>query len=151
MAVATTDHVPARVKTPTHLWVVGTLALLWNLMGAFDYVATQYGFEAYLSQFTPEQLAYFEGFPAWAVAGWAIAVWSAVAGSVGLLMRRRWAVAAFGLSLVGMAVSSLYTMILTDGATMMGTVGVVFTVIIWAVAIGLFVYARRQSANAVLA
>lgn len=151
MAVATTDHVPARAKTPTHLWVVGVLALLWNLMGAFDYVATQYGFEAYMSQFTPEQLAYFQGFPAWAVAGWAIAVWSGVAGAVGLLLRRRWAVAAFGLSLLGMVVSSLYTVVLSDGMTMMGGVGIVFTVVVWVVQIALFLYARRQAANAVLA
>ena len=31
----------ARRRTPVHLWIVGILALLWNLMGAFDYLATQ--------------------------------------------------------------------------------------------------------------
>ena len=30
-----------RPKTPKHLWIVGILALLWNFMGAFDYLATQ--------------------------------------------------------------------------------------------------------------
>ena len=37
-------------------------------LGAFDYLATQLQFEPYMSQFTEEQLSYFYGFPAWAVA-----------------------------------------------------------------------------------
>jgi hypothetical protein len=51
-------------KTPFHLWIVGILALLWDAIGAFDYSATQLRMEAYMSQFTPEQLEYFYAFPA---------------------------------------------------------------------------------------
>ena len=46
------------VKTPWHLWLVGILGLLWSTMGATDYFMTQTGNEAYLSNFTPEQLAF---------------------------------------------------------------------------------------------
>ena len=28
-------------KTPVHLWIVGILALLWNAVDAFDFLATQ--------------------------------------------------------------------------------------------------------------
>jgi len=28
-------------KTPIHLWVVGILAILWNSIGAVDYLMTQ--------------------------------------------------------------------------------------------------------------
>ena len=31
----------ARPRTPVHLWIIGVLALLWNMMGAFDYLATK--------------------------------------------------------------------------------------------------------------
>ena len=47
------------VKTPVHLWIVGALSLIWNAVGAFDYAATQYRIESYMSQFTAEQLEYF--------------------------------------------------------------------------------------------
>ena len=57
---------------------------------------SQLRLESYMSQFTPEQLAYFYGFPAWAVAAWAIAVWSALLGSLCLLLRKAWAVWLFG-------------------------------------------------------
>lgn len=50
----------AEVKsTPWHLWLIGVVALLWNAMGAFDYVMTQTRNDAYTSNFTAEQLAFF--------------------------------------------------------------------------------------------
>lgn len=150
MTAAATYAGEARRQTPMHLWIVGVLALLWNLVGAFDYLATQLELEFYMSQFTPEQLAYFYGFPAWAVAGWAFGVWGAVAGSIGLLMRRKWAVWGFAVSLAGMLVSSIYTLGLSEGAAMMGSGAVIFTVIIWAAAIFLLVYARAMANRGVL-
>jgi hypothetical protein len=150
MAAAEMYAGEARRQTPVHLWIVGVLALLWNLMGAFDYVATQFKIDFYMSQFTEDQLAYFYGFPVWAVSGWAFGVWGAVAGSIGLLMRRKWAVWGFAVSLAGMLVSSIYTLGLSEGAAMMGSGGVIFTVVIWAAAIFLLVYARAMANRGVL-
>ena len=138
------------VKTPRHLWVVGIIAVLWNAIGAFDYLATQLRLEAYMSQFTPEQLAYFYGFPAWAVAAWAIAVWLALLGSIGLLLRKRWAVWLFGISIVGMLITALYNFVLTDGAKLMGSGAVTFTAVIWFIAIFLFLYSRKMAERRVL-
>lgn len=137
-------------RTPRHLWIVGIVAVLWNAIGAFDYSATQLRLEPYMSQFTPEQLAYFYGFPAWAVAAWAIAVWSALLGSVSLLLRKRWAAWLFGISLVGMALTALYNFVLTDGAALMGSGAVTFTAVIWFIAISLFVYSRKMAERGVL-
>ena len=80
------DAGEARSKTPVHLWIVGVLALLWNGMGAFDYLATQLELDFYMSQFTPEQLEYFNSFPKLMTACWAFAIWGAVAGTIGLLL-----------------------------------------------------------------
>jgi len=141
---ATTD------KVPRHLWIVGALTLLWNAVGAFDYAATQFRIEAYISQFTPEQLEYFYGFPAWAVASWAIAVWSSLLGSLSLLLRKAWAVWLFGLALAGMVLTFIYNFLLSDGLSMMGTGGTIFTAVIWTVAIFLFFYARALTKRGVL-
>ena len=139
-----------RSRTPIHLWIVGVLALLWNLMGVFDYLATQLELDFYMSQFTADQLAFFYGFPKWAVAGWAFGVWGAFVGSIGLLMRRKWSVWAFAVSLVGMVISFTYTFGLSNGAEMMGTGEMIFTVVIWAVSIFLLVYSWKQAKNGVL-
>jgi len=137
-------------RVPRHLWVVGTLAVLWNGIGAFDYAATQFRYQPYMSQFTPEQLAYFYGFPAWATSAWALAVWSALIASAGLLLRKSWAVGLFGLSIAAMLVTALYNFVLSDGLAMMGAGGMVFTVVIWVIAFALFFYARRMAGRGVL-
>lgn len=141
----------ARPKAPVHLWIVGVLALLWSLMGAFDYLATQLELEFYMSQFTPEQLAYFNAFPVWMTAFWAFGVWGGLAGAIGLLLRKKWAVWAFVVSIAGLLVSSIYNFGMTDGAEVMGTAGVIFTGVIWIFALFLLWYSWTQAKRGVLA
>jgi hypothetical protein len=150
MTQAAIENAPARARRPAHLWVVGILSLLWNAFGAFDYLATQLRLDAYLSQFTPEQLAYFTGFPSWMVAMWALGVWGAFAGSIGLLLARGWAVWMFAISIAGLAVSTLYNFGMSEGAEIMGTAGLAMTAVIWAVALALLAYAVRQRRRGVL-
>ena len=138
------------VKTPTHLWIVGVVSLLWNSMGAFDYTATELRLEFYMAQFTQAQLDYFYGFPAWAVAAWALGVWGSWFGSVGLLLRKRWAVWLFGISIAGLALTTLYNLVLTDGSAAMGEGAVAFTAVIWVIAILLLLYAGKMAKRGVL-
>lgn len=139
-------------KTPIHLWVVGIVSLLWNAVGAFDYVMTKLKNPEYLAAFTAEQQAYFSSFPLWANVGWGLGIWGSVLGSILLLARSRHAVTAFLLSLVGLAISSFYQfgMHYGDLQRMFGSFPMVFTAIIWVIAIALFVYARKQAATGVL-
>ena len=93
---------------PRSLWIVGVASLLWNAFGAVDYLMTQTANEAYLSGFTPEQRAYFDAFPPWAEAAWALGVWGGVAGALLLLLASRFAWHAFVLSFFGMAAGMFY-------------------------------------------
>ena len=137
-------------KTPVHLWIVGILAVLWNAVGAFDYTATQLQLESYMGQFSQEQLDYFYGFPVWMDAAWAIAVWSSVLGSLCLLLRKSWAVSLFGLSILGLAVSTVYNFGLSNGLEVMGSGGAAFSAVIWVVAILLYMYAQGMIRRQVL-
>ncbi|HCC25757.1 MAG TPA: hypothetical protein DEP97_00975, partial [Erythrobacter sp.] len=67
--------------TPWHLWVVGIATLLFNAIGCYSYLMTQTGSLAELGM-TPEQIGYFDTFPAWADAAWALGVWCALLGSI---------------------------------------------------------------------
>jgi hypothetical protein len=138
-------------KAPLHLWIVGVLAVLWNAIGAFDYTATQLRIEAYMSAFTPEQLEYFYGFPAWTVAAWAFGVWGALLGSIALLLRKAWAVWAFGISIAGMVLTTIHNFVLTDGAALMGPGALAFSAVIWVIALALLFYARAMAKRGVLA
>ena len=138
------------MKTPVHLWIIGVLAILWNFMGVFDYLASQLELDFHMAKFPPEQLAYFNSIPAWAVAGWAIAVWFALAGSIGLLLRKCWSVWVFGISIVGMVVSTVHGFFISNGLEVMGSEYLIFSIIIWVIALGLFFYSRAMCTKGVL-
>lgn len=147
--MADTTNSPAR--TPWHVWTVGAVSLLWNAVGALDFTMTQTKNEAYMGQFTPEQLEYFYGFPIWVVLAWGVATWGSLTGSVLILMRRRLAVPVNGAVLAAMAVTFLHNYVLTDGLKVMGGPGVlVFTAVIIVVAVLLFAYARAMTRAGVL-
>jgi len=138
------------VKTPFHLWAVGILSLLWNAFGALDYTATQYRIESYMGQFPQEQLDYFYSFPSWVEAAWAVGVWGSLLGSIFLLLRKSWAVWLFGASILGLAASTVYNFVLSNGMEVMGEGAAVFTAVIWVIALLLFFYASAMAKRGVL-
>ena len=132
-----------RAKTPIHLWMVGVVSLAWNSIGALDYTMTKTHNAAYLAGFTAQQIAYLDHFPLWANTGWALGVWGAILGSILLLMRRRWAVPVFALSLAGLATSTAFQLCVAPpmpGSNAHAT-GNGITIAIWAIAITLLAYA----------
>jgi hypothetical protein len=138
-------------KTPMHLWIVGALAAIWNAFGCFDYLMTQTRNARYLANFTDPQRIYFDSFPVWMEAAWAFGVWGGMLGSLLLLARSRYAVAAFAVSLAGLAVSTLYQYVLnTPPPEMTSGAMMAMNLVIWAVAIGLLVYATRMRRRGVL-
>jgi hypothetical protein len=139
------------VRTPAHLWVVGVLATLWNAFGAFDYIMTQTDNEAYLAQFSAEERAFFDSFPTWMEAFWALGVWGALIGSLLLLVRNRHAVTAFGLSLVGMVVGLGYQNLAMEVPASLSTGAMaIIPWVILIIGIALFLYSRSQAEKGVL-
>ncbi|MGX7925451.1 hypothetical protein ACWPMX_02625 [Tsuneonella sp. HG094] len=152
------DTVPARAGTPWHLWAVGLLSLLWNAFGGYDYTMTMLRDPGYLGMVAeqmnmplPELLAFFDSFPAWAGALWAIGVWGSVLGSILLLIRSRHAVTAFLVSLVGAVLSFAYQFTIDLPPQMAADPMGKYMPIVIIVAIVLqWWYARRQAATGVL-
>ena len=103
-----------------------------------------------MSRFTPEQLEYFQGFPTWVVATWALAVWGGVGGTVLLLLRKRLAVPVLAGSFGCMVATSVHNFVFTDGLEVMGPAGAVFSGVIFGFALALWVYARRMAGKDVL-
>lgn len=144
----------ADAAAPWHVWVVGTLTLLFTLFGACDYVMSQTGNRAWMQMMVEPAgldaeaaLAYFSGFPWWADAVWAIGVWSGVAGAVLLLLRRVAAYPVLLLSLAGLVLSNAYGLAnplpgMTDTTATYATVGIVFVVML---AITLYARSMRNS------
>ena len=138
-------------KTPTHLWVVGILALLFNAMGAIDYLAMRFKMEAYIAQLTDEMLAYYDSFPVWMEIAWPLSVWSAVIGAVLLLMKNKMAITAFAVSTVAYLVAAVHTFGVNPPPEGVSTTGsTIFSVVIGVQLALLWYYARAMTAKGVL-
>ncbi|MEQ7155653.1 hypothetical protein [Brevundimonas aurifodinae] len=108
-------------KVPWHLWVVGSVGLLWNAFGCIDYTMTALQGEVWLRQMgmTDAQITSYEAMPAWMTAVWAIGVWGAMLGTVLLLLRKKLAVPVFVISLIAYVGSLVYAYALSDQAATM--------------------------------
>ncbi|TAD82136.1 MAG: hypothetical protein EAY70_03980 [Sphingomonadales bacterium] len=137
----------ARAAAPWHLWVVGIVTLLFNAMGVLSYTMTKLGMLAEMGM-TPEQIAFMDSYPAWAIALWALGVWGAFAGSVLVLLRSRFAVPAMVVALIGLIGTTAYNYGMADVPTSMQAPAL--DVAIWVVTLFLLFYARRMAQAGVL-
>jgi len=139
-------------KAPWHLWLVGVIALLFNSIGAYDYVMSMTQGASYMASagMTPAQIAHYEAMPAWMTAVWAIGVWGAMLGSVLLLLRNKLAAPVFAVSLAAFLVSLVYTYVLTDGGAVMGGQMAIASAVIAALLIFFIWYSRAMTRRGVL-
>ena len=142
----------ADMRTPWHFWLLAIVSLLWNGFGGYDYTMTQLrdpGYFAMMSEqmhaSTAELHAFFDSFPAWASALWAIGVWGSVLGSILLLARSRHAGTAFMVSLIAAVLSFIYQATIDVPAEMADTtMGKVMPFVILGAIVLQWWYARRM-------
>lgn len=144
-------------RTPWHLWAVGAVTLVWNGFGAMDYTLTQMRDRDYIASMVEalginaeSALTYFDAFPLWMDAAWALGVWGAVLGSLLLLLRSRFAGHAIGVSFAGLVVSASYQFIYPVPGVEGAAIPIVFTVVIFAVTGLLLWYSRAMTRRGVL-
>ena len=146
----------AQSRTPIHLWIIGGLSLLWSCFGAYDYLMTRMRNTDYIARAMPgvdpqAALAWIDRFPLYAQLGWGLGVWMGLLGSVMLLVRSRWAVGAYALSLIGAVLGLGYQIVAApplEGAH--GPMMTVMPYVIILLALGLFVYARAMAKKGLL-
>jgi hypothetical protein len=122
-------------------------ALLWNLLGCAAYLADVTISPERLSRMTAAQQALYAARPAWAVAATATAVWFGAAGSLGLILRKPWAMWLLILSLLGIVVQDLWLFVLSGAASQGGAVAFVLQGLVLVVGVGLVALARKATAQ----
>ena len=136
---------------PWHLWLIGIIGGLWSAIGVLSFMLTQMNVEAVMSRFPPQQREYFQSFPWWAVAFWAIGVFGGVIGCFLLLLENRLAFHVLVASVSGAIVSSLGGVFLLGGMEVMretGALGLTVFPVIFAAFLAY--YARAMSKRGVL-
>jgi hypothetical protein len=138
--------VPQR-KTPWHLWVVGALTLLWNGSGAYTIMMAQAG---RLPGLRPDEAAYYAAQPAWFVVATDIALVSAVAAGVALLLRKTTAAWLFAVSLAAIIVNNSYELAAGTSRVFVSQGALIVTAIIAVIAVLQFGYASSMKRRGVL-
>jgi hypothetical protein len=138
------------VQPPGWFTPVAIVALLWNLLGCAAYLSDVMTSPEALTQMTSTP-AMYAARPAWAVAATAVAVWFGAAGCLGLILRKRWAVAVLAASLAGVIVQDLAIFVLSKAGAEASAAAYAAQGLVLIVAIGLVLLARRAKTRGWLA
>ena len=121
---------------PKTFWAVGIGLLLWNIIGDVAYLTQVTADLDALARTDPSTARAFASMPSWAWGVYAVGVWSGTLASLLLLMRRKWALWAFVISLGAVLVQFGRTFLATDLLAEQGVSSAIFPMVI--IAIGLF-------------
>ena len=110
----------ARSAVPAWYWVAAILALLWEAFGCYSYLMWVTMDSAKLATMPAAEREMWLAMPPWLTGVWAIAVWVGLAGAVALLLRRRLARLAFGVSLMAVIVQFGWIFLTTPIMTTIG-------------------------------
>lgn len=99
---------PTNARPHWSFWVISIIALIWNGLGVANYFA-QMNPEV-LEMYRESERMIVSGRPAWATAGFALAVFGGAIGSILLLLRSSASFYLFVISFVGVIVAMLHSL-----------------------------------------
>ena len=143
----TLASVGSRSRPPRSFYVIGALALAWNLIGVAIYVMQVTMTDEAMAQLEPAQRALMEATPTWLIAVYALAVNAGALGSLLLILRKTWAVPVLVLSLICIVVQMGYSLTMTDAMAVFGGAVVAQSALITAIGVYLVWYSRRAKDN----
>lgn len=136
----------------TGYWVIGVLALLWNLLGLWAYYSNVTATPEQLAVLYDEaQIAMINATPKWAISATAIAVTAGVIGSILLLLRNKLALPLYVISLAGVVVQDVYIFGMTNSIEAFGMQPVIMQGVVLVIAIFLVWYAQSKKKSGVIA
>ena len=125
--------------------IAAVLAVLWNAFGVFQYLSSVGLFGDPLASLSPEQRAAAESIPAPIIAAFAIGTFAGLIGSIGLLLRKRWAVPLLILSLLALVVLEGWIVFLSGALEAFGEIALPLTITLVAALLAwLAAHARRR-------
>jgi hypothetical protein len=134
------------LRKPSNLfWAISSSALVWNLMGVFNYLDQAFMTNKVLETLPKEQQILYQDVPAWVTAGFAIAVFSGTLGSLLLLLKKKIASTFFIISFLGIMGHMSYGLLIDQNSDSYGTMGVAMPIIMIVFGGYLIWYSRKAN------
>jgi len=130
-------------KPPTGFFVIGVLALVWNLFGVMAYIGQAYMTPDVIEGMDKAEIEFIQNTPAWVTAAFAFAVWGGFLGSLFLLLRKGFSFYLFVISMLGIVVQQSYNFFLAESPPIDGGTAYIMPASIILVGVFLIYYARR--------
>ena len=134
------------LRKPSNLfWVISSIALVWNLMGVFNYLDQAFMTDKVLETLPKEQQILYQDVPAWVTAAFAIAVFSGTLGSLLLLLKKKNASTFFIISFLGIMGQMSYRLLIDQNSDSYGPMGIAMPIMIIAFGGYLIWYSRKAN------
>ena len=130
-------------KPATSFWVIGIIALIWNLMGVIAYLGQAFMTDEMKAALPAEQQPHYENIPIWVTAAFALAVWGGFFACVLLLMRKKLAKMLFLISLIGILVQMVYNFFISEAMDIYGPGGMIMPLMVVIIGFFLFWYSKK--------
>jgi len=134
-------------KPLTWFWIVGGIAMVWNLLGVMAYIAQVTMSPEALQALPENQRTLIESVPVWATSAFAIAVWGSTLGSILLLMRKKLATPVLIVSFIGILVQMFYNVVISKSIEVYGPGGLAMPILVFAFGLFLIWFSRKSTAN----
>lgn len=131
-------------KPPKWFWIVAVLALLWNLIGVMAYISDAFMTEEMKASLAPEHITFINNTPPWVTAAYAMAVFAGTLGCIGLLVRKKWALFVFWVSLVAVLVQNIYGFIVLDAMAIFGVSAILLPIMVIVIGVLLILFSKKS-------
>ena len=136
------------LRKPSSLfYVISSVALVWNLMGVFNYLGQVLMTDEVLKSLPKDQQLMYQDVPYWVTAAFAVAVFFGTLGAIFLLLKKKVSSTFFILSFVGIFVQMTYGLLISENTDSYGPLGLVMPLMIIAIGGYLIWYSKKAAEN----
>jgi hypothetical protein len=126
-------------------WVIGIIALIWNLLGVSMYLMQAYMTDEVLATLPTEEQALYAEIPVWATAAFATAVFAGALGSLLLVLKKKISRFLFLISFVGIIIQMYHSFFISHQLDVYGPGSAVMPIMIIIFGAFLIVYSRKSA------
>lgn len=111
-----------QIKTQKWFWLIAIIFLLWNIMGVLSFFGHTFITEEALNKLPENERALYGEYSIWTTIVFAIATFGGLIGSIGLIIKRKWAKIFFIISFLGIVPQMIHNVFFTKSIAVYGFV-----------------------------